>query len=140
MVIFEHHTVRQIISVIVTAAGSYGIFFKYAHVRDRLSRIEKLYPRIFQHTCHFVCISGYPAHSLKKIERCAFTGQYRACTAFDSSDMLSCSDRIAVGNECINNSAVVKHTEDSAEYIETCDYAVSLAEKLRGSTAAAFHY
>ena len=40
MVIFEHHTVRQIISVIVTAAGSYGIFFKNTVIRGCFSGVQ----------------------------------------------------------------------------------------------------
>ena len=42
MIIFEKHTVTEVITVIVTAANGYGIFFEYTHTGSGFSCIKKL--------------------------------------------------------------------------------------------------
>ena len=51
VIVFQKHTVGKVITVIVSTSDLYGIFFKYSHIRCRLSRIQKLCLGTFQQFC-----------------------------------------------------------------------------------------
>ena len=68
MIILKQHAVGKIIAMVETSAHSYGVFFKYPHVRRSLPCVKELHSRAFKQISGLSCVGGNTAHALKVIK------------------------------------------------------------------------
>ena len=124
MIVLEEDAVRQIVTVILAAADSDGIFFKDPHVRRRLARIDQGDSRTGQQGYDLMGIGRDAAHALQIVEAYPFGRQDGPDAADDFGQLLSLVDFVAVFDKKFEPDFVIQQGKGPGKDVEPGDDAI----------------
>ena len=139
MVVLQKNAVGQIITVIIAAAHTHGIFFKNPHVRRCFSRIQKLRLRSRKEPCHRTGIGCNAAHPLQVVQSYPLSGQQAADISPHLPHQLPAAHFLSILTEKFAFHPTVQKLEHPGKHLQSGNHAVLLADQIHLSRHGLLH-
>ena len=140
MVVFQQDTIRQVVSVVMSAPDSYCIFFKYTAVWCCFSCIKKCHITSFKKLCHLSGVSCNATHSLQIVQGNTLSGKKYADISGYSGHQLTFFYFISVLAMKINFCLFIKDRKYSRVDFQSGNHSIFFCDQVNGSLCGSRHY